>query len=75
MELKDADLGFVLKSFGKILGLEAEVAEGLPRTVTIELKNVPARKALDAVCRVNHCRWELAVTAAGPTLRFTRVGS
>ncbi len=71
LELKDADLAEVLRTFGRISGLAVEVGEGISGKVTVKLDNVPARKALDALCETNHCRWELAVLAAGPRLRFT----
>lgn len=72
LKLKDADLKLVLRAFGNISGLDVEVPDDLSGKVTIQLENVAARKALDALCETYHCRWEVAVFASGPTLRFTR---
>ncbi len=72
LKLDDADLEQVLRAFSRILGLDVEVPDNLAGKVTIQLENVPASKALDSLCKTYHCRWEVAVFASGPTLRFTR---
>ena len=71
MELEGADLREVLRSFGGITGARVSIADSLQGKVTIELANTPARRALDAVCRVHGCRWELREETAGPVLVFT----
>ena len=50
LSLRGARLEEVLNSFGKVLGVEIEVApEVADAPISIELQNVPAREAFDAV--------------------------
>ncbi len=72
LKLEGADLEQVLRAFSRILGLDVEVPDDLAGKVTIQLENVPASKALDSLCNTYHCRWEVAVFASGPRLRFSR---
>lgn len=71
LELKDADLSQTLRAFGSIVGVRVTLAEALEGKVTVQLENTPVRAALDAICRMEGCRWELVEAAEGPVLRFT----
>lgn len=71
MELRDADLHQTLAAFASITGLEVEVDDALDGRVTIHLQDTPVRQALDAVCDVQDCHWELVETEDGPVLRFS----
>ncbi len=75
LKLEDADLHLVLQAFGQVSGLDVEIPDDLSGKVTIQLENVAGTKALDSLCATYHCRWEVAVLAAGPTLRFIRADS
>lgn len=70
MALKDADLRQVLESFGRIAGARITIDPSLQGKVTIQLQNTPARTALDALCRIEGCRWELQEDEEGPLLVF-----
>ncbi|REJ86213.1 MAG: hypothetical protein DWQ36_09650 [Acidobacteria bacterium] len=60
LSLRDARLGEVLAGFAKVTGVPVDVAAELENaTVTVELRQVPAWKALEQICRVNGCRLEL----------------
>jgi len=71
MDLKDADLREALRAFGSIVGARVSISGTLEGKVTIQLASTPVHTALDAVCRVQGCRWELLETEEGPVLRFT----
>lgn len=72
LELEDADLRQVLQAFGSIVQARVEIDESLEGEVTLDLHNTPVRQALDAVCRVHGCDWELRETDEGPVLELTR---
>lgn len=72
MDLKDASLQETLRSFAVILEAGTEIEETLAGRVSVQLADTPVRKALDAICRVEGCRWELAETEGGPVLRVVR---
>lgn len=67
--LKGADLREVLQAFGGIAGWRVEIAPGLEGEVTIEVHETPAREALDHICAVNHCAWELVEQEGGIVLK------
>lgn len=71
LELTDADLRQVLEAFASILDVDVEVDESLHGAVTIRLQDTSVRTALDALCRVHGCRWELVETPDRPVLRFS----
>lgn len=72
LELEDADLRQVLQAFGSIVQARVALDESLQGEVTIQLHDTPVRQALDAVCRVHGCTWELQETDNGPVLKVTR---
>ncbi len=71
MELEDARLEETLRAFGSILQARVEIGETLEGKVTIELHDTPVRLALDTLCRVHGCTWELRETDDGPVLKFS----
>jgi type II secretory pathway component GspD/PulD (secretin) len=71
MELVDADLRETLRSFGAIVQARAEIDPKLEEKVTVQLQDTPVRTALDAICRIEGCRWELVEEDEGPVLRFS----
>lgn len=70
IELEDADLRETLRAFGSIAQARVVIDESLEGKVTIKLHNTPVNHALDALCRVHGCTWELQETDEGPVLRF-----
>jgi type II secretory pathway component GspD/PulD (secretin) len=72
MELVDADLRETLRAFGSIVQARVSIDASLQGTVTVDLHNTPAREALDAVCRMQSCAWELQETEGGPVLLVVR---
>jgi type II secretory pathway component GspD/PulD (secretin) len=74
IQLKDASLRETLASFATIAGTKVVIDPALEGVVTIHLQNTPVRAALDAICRMEGCRWELVEAAEGPVLRFTPSG-
>jgi hypothetical protein len=50
MELKDADIKDVLRTFAKITGLNIVVDPDVTGSVTVQLENVPWDQALDISC-------------------------
>lgn len=72
MELEDADLQQVLQAFGAIVQARVVIDETLEGEVTIELHDTPVRLALDSLCRIHGCTWELEETDEGPVLRFSQ---
>ncbi len=69
LKLQDADLRQVLELFGELVGLGAEIDPSLQGEVTIEVHETPAREALDHICAVNHCAWELVEQEGGIVLK------
>ncbi len=53
LELKDADIKDVLRTFAKITGLNIVVDPGVKGSVTVNLENVPWDQALDIILRIN----------------------
>ncbi len=53
LELKDADIKDVLRSFAKITGLNIVVDPDVTGSVTVNLENVPWDQCLDIILRIN----------------------
>lgn len=53
LELKDADIKDVLRSFAKITGLNIVVDPDVSGSVTVTLENVPWDQCLDIILRIN----------------------
>jgi len=53
LDLKDADVRDVLKTFAKITGLNVVIDPDVSGTVTVSLDNVPWDQCLDIVLRIN----------------------
>ena len=53
LELKDADIKDVLRTFAKITGLNVVVDPEVSGSVTVQLENVPWDQALDIILRIN----------------------
>lgn len=53
LELKDADVKDVLRTFAKITGLNVVVDPEVSGSVTVQLENVPWDQALDIILRIN----------------------
>jgi type II secretory pathway component GspD/PulD (secretin) len=70
LDLADAPARQVLESFGRILRAEVEIDEGIGGTISVELHGVPTREALDHVCELAGCHWELDESPDGPVLRI-----
>lgn len=60
LELADADVIDVLKTFGKIFGSRVVIATGVSGTITIDIKQVPAGEALTEICAQVGCQWSLS---------------
>ena len=54
LELKDADVKDVLRTFAKITGLNVVVDPGVSGSVTVNLENVPWDQCLDIILRINN---------------------
>jgi len=72
MSLLNADLRETLRSFGTIVQARVTLDPSLEGRVTVELHNTPVRDALDAICRMQGCAWELEDTEEGPVLLIAR---
>lgn len=72
IELRDADLRETLRAFGSIVEARVAIDAGLRGTITVELHHTPIRQALDAICGVQACTWELEETDEGPVLLFSQ---
>ncbi len=59
LDLKDADVRDVLRSFAKISGLNIVVQPGVRGTVTVVLESVPWDQALDQILKINGLGYEL----------------
>jgi type IV pilus secretin PilQ/predicted competence protein len=53
LELKDADIKDVLRTFAKITGLNVVVDPDVAGSVTVNLENVPWDQALDLILKIN----------------------
>ncbi|MDI9620808.1 MAG: type IV pilus secretin PilQ [Acidobacteriota bacterium] len=54
LELKDADVKDVLRTFAKITGLNVVVDPDVSGSVTVQLEHVPWDQALDIILRINN---------------------
>ncbi len=72
LELKDASGKDVMTSFGQLLDSAVDLDPLVTGSVTISLKAIPVRIALDSVCSQLHCTWTIDSTGAKPTLRVRR---
>ncbi len=59
LDLKDADVRDVLRSFAKLSGLNIVVQPGVRGSVTVLLENVPWDQALDQILKINGLAYEL----------------
>jgi type IV pilus secretin PilQ/predicted competence protein len=59
LDLKDADVREVLRSFAKISGLNVVVQPGVRGTVTVSLDSVPWDQALEIILKTNGLGYEL----------------
>jgi type IV pilus assembly protein PilQ len=69
LELKDADIKDVLRSFAKITGLNIVVDPDVSGSVTVQLDNVPWDQALDIILRING----LSYVVENNVLRVARI--
>jgi type II secretory pathway component GspD/PulD (secretin) len=68
IDLKDADVRETLQSFGMIAGLPVEIDDDVSGKVTVHLRDIAARDALDALCGVQGCVWEVVVDEEGASV-------
>lgn len=73
ISLLDADVRETLTSFGRISGHPVVIDEEIEGVISLELTNAPARKALDAVCEVHDCVWEVVESEQGTVLHIEKV--
>jgi type IV pilus assembly protein PilQ len=59
LDLRDADVREVLRSFAKISGLNIVIQPGVKGTVTVSLDSVPWDQALDIILKTNNLGYEL----------------
>jgi len=59
LNLKDADIKDVLRSFAEISGLNVVVQPGVRGTVTVSLEAVPWDQALEQILKINNLGYEL----------------
>jgi type IV pilus assembly protein PilQ len=59
MQLKDADIRDVLRTFAQISGLNIVVQPGVTGSVTVELTDVPWDQALEQILKINNLGMEL----------------
>jgi type IV pilus secretin PilQ/predicted competence protein len=59
LDLRDADVREVLRSFAKISGLNVVIQPGVKGTVTVSLDSVPWDQALDIILKTNSLGYEL----------------
>lgn len=59
LELKDADVKDVLRTFAKITGLNVVVDPEVTGAVTVQLENVPWDQALDIILRINGLTYQV----------------
>lgn len=74
MELKDASLGETLRAFGSIAELPVILDDGVDQDakVTVQLASTPAGQALDVICRMNGCAWEVVEHDDGTAVLHVR---
>lgn len=68
MDLKDADVRDVLKTFGKMTNLKVEINDDVNGQVTIDLKGIPWDQALDMIAR----RSGLELEIVGKVIRVSK---
>ena len=59
LELKDADVKDVLRSFAKITGLNIVIDPDVSGSVTVNLENVPWDQCLDIILKINRLDYEV----------------
>ena len=59
LNLASADIRDVLRTFGKITGLEMNVAPDITGTVNVNIKDMPWDQALEQILRENGLTWKL----------------
>lgn len=70
LDLEDARLGEIFRSFASLLGARLEIADPLADLeLSIQIEDRTAAEAMDAVCRQGGCRWSLDQAAGEPVLR------
>jgi type IV pilus secretin PilQ/predicted competence protein len=69
LELKDADIKDVLRTFAKITGLNVVVDPDVSGSVTVNLDNVPWDQCLDIILKINR----LGYTVENNVLRVARI--
>jgi len=69
LELKDADIKDVLRTFAKITGLNVVVDPDVSGSVTVNLENVPWDQCLDIILKINR----LGYTVENNVLRVARM--
>jgi hypothetical protein len=70
LQLKDANLQDVLRTFSRITPFSIEIDPSVDRKVTVDLHDVPWDQALDLILRINNLGW----TQEGDTLRVAPLG-
>ena len=65
LQLKDASLQDLLKTFSKLTPYSVEIDPSIDREVTVDMHDVPWDQALDLILRINNLGW----TREGDTLR------
>lgn len=68
MNLKDADIRDVLKTFAQLTGLEIIPGDGVEGKVTVNMQNVPWDKALDMILSEHGYTWQVD----GDTMKVTK---
>ncbi len=59
LNLKDADLQDVIRTFGQLTGLETKVEPDVDGRVNVQFENVAWDKALQRILFDNHCEYEI----------------
>jgi beta-lactamase regulating signal transducer with metallopeptidase domain len=59
LNLKDADIKDVLRTFSKLSGITMEYPDTLQGKVTINVREMPWDEAFDAIIREQHLTWEV----------------
>lgn len=72
IDLEDARLEDVFKSFASLLEARLELAPALAdRTITIRIDDLTVAQSMDRVCERAACRWRLDRSGGAPVLRVT----
>ncbi|HEY8184323.1 MAG TPA: M56 family metallopeptidase [Thermoanaerobaculia bacterium] len=59
LNLKDADIKDVLRTFSKLTGTKIEYSDSLEGKVTINVREMPWDEAFEAILREQHLTWEM----------------